>query len=72
MHEALVGLSNTVLPDVSSAAAPSNSPVIPSSAARKASGVQALPVRFRAVQAEDSDSESQGGETDPPPGKEPS
>ena len=69
MHEALVGLSNTALPDVSSAAAPSNSPVIPS-AVREASGVQALPVRFRAVQAEDSDNESQGGETDPPPEKE--
>ena len=70
MHEALVGLSNAVLPGVSSAVAPSNSPVIPSSSVREASGVQALPVRFRAVRAEDSDSESQGEETDPPREKE--
>ena len=68
VHEA-VGLSNTALPDASSAAALSNSPVIPS-AVGGASGVHALPARFRAVQAEDSDSESQGGETDPPPEKE--
>ena len=69
VHEALVGLSSTVPPNVSSAAAPPNYPVVPS-AVGEASGVQALPVRFRAVQAEDSDSESQGGETDPPPGEE--
>ena len=50
-----MGLSNNVVPDVSSAAAPSNSPVVPSSAAGVAPGVQALPVRFRAMQAEDSD-----------------
>ena len=61
--EALVDHLDIPEPDFSSAAVPSTLAPLPSSAS---SGAPAFIVRSAAVQDEDSDSESQGGETDPP------
>ena len=64
--EALVDHLDLPEPDFSSAAVPSTLAPVPSSASGCISGAPAFTVRFAAVQDEDSDSESQGGETDPP------